>query len=127
MKLEVLCMNPLDSIDTSQYTTANYPLIYNNMQPIEPVGGNRYDQPTNYSYVGYSDSDVDLSDYYSRVPSPENYSRDGLYKAEQDFNNAVADVVQNGITPQNAVNMKMAMFAYKANAEVLKSTFELTV
>lgn len=120
-------MNPLESIDTSQYTSAMYPLVYNNMQPIEAVGPNRYDQPTNYSYAGYSDSEVDLNDYYSRVPSPENYSQQGLQKAEQDFNNAVADAVQNGITPQNAVNMKTAVFAYKANAEVLKSTFELTI
>ena len=122
-------MSSVESIDVSQYTSAMYPIVYDSMDPVKAIGSYENERGQNAAAYTRTTPKVDLNNYYSNVAPPESYTDlgRGLINAERQLNEAVSDAVQNGMSIQNAVNIRMAVTAYQANAEVLKSTFELTV
>lgn len=63
---------------------------------------------------------VDLSGYYSNV-------EENVVQSAKALDNAMVEALQNGYSVQDAVNIKLAEVAYKANSYVLKSTFELKI
>ena len=73
---------------------------------------------------------VDLSNYYA----PNSEATDiwtevanNLKASEETLNNVMIAALENGMGVQDAVNINCAMQAYKANAYVAKSTFELKI
>lgn len=73
---------------------------------------------------------VDLSGYYS----PDSRATDlwtevanNLKDSVETLDNVMVAALENGMGIQDAVNINLAMQAYKANAFVAKSTFELKV
>ena len=73
---------------------------------------------------------VDLSGYYS----PNSEATDlwtevanNVKGAAETLDNVMIAALENGLGVQDAVNINLAMNAYKANAYVAKSTFELKI
>ncbi len=127
-------MSVLSSLDTSLYTTPmsvmfdaplTQPTTAQNIEKVE-----RYDRPN----VAAEDADtpkVDLNNYYSNVQLPDSYSNGDLNSAFKEagkqFDNAVMKALENGYTPQDAVNVQKAKVAYEALMKAESSTFELFV
>ena len=72
---------------------------------------------------------VDLSSYYSDLANSDLLEEvaNNVAKSAEDLDNAMIAALENGMGVQDAVNVNCAMQAYKANAYVAKSTFELRI
>jgi len=85
--------------------------------------------PAAYTQPQDFEEPVDLSNYYSDLESSgllEEVANNVAQSAE-DLDNAMIAALENGMGIQDAVNINCAMQAYKANAYVAKSTFELRI
>ena len=72
----------------------------------------------------------DFSSYYKNVIVPQESSEDAgtnLVQSAQVLDNAMVSALSNGYSVQSACNIRLAELAYKANARVFESTFELEV
>ncbi len=76
-----------------------------------------------------SNSNVDLSSYYSEVMPGDLLQSvsENVVQAAHDLDNALSNALQNGYSVQDAVNIQLAKTAYEANCRVAKTTFELSV
>ena len=114
-------MTSISSIDTSLYSGL--------IEEIQATGGrNSSANPVQPSYdsTDIEPAQVDLSNYYSDI-TPGDLLRtvgDNVTKAADALDNAMVSALQNGYTVQDAVNIKLAEAAYKANAYVMKSTID---
>lgn len=86
--------------------------------------------PAAYTEADDYQQDVDLSGYYS--PNSEatdlwSEAANNLKDATETLNNVMIAALENGMGVQDAVNINMAINAYKANAYVAKTTFELMI
>ena len=72
---------------------------------------------------------VDLSNYYSNIRSEDLLSNLGrnVAKSTEDLNNAMVSALENGFSVNDAMNIKRAEVAYKANCAIFKSTVELMI
>ena len=124
-------MSSISAIDTSQYTSAISSARLDNIQMAEGAGVSEYkqEQLPNVAATEETTPEVDLSNYYSNVVpmNADAHAQQGLRAAAQTLDNAVSAAVQHGMSTQDAINIQSAKAAYKANSEVLKSTFELAV
>ena len=83
-----------------------------------------YTEPEDY------EQNVDLSGYYS----PDSEATDlwaevanNLKSSMETLDNVMIAALENGMGVQDAVNINLALNAYKANAYVAKTTFELMI
>ena len=86
--------------------------------------------PAAYTQAEDFEQAVDLSGYYS----PHSEATDiwtevanNLKESMETLDNVMVAALENGMGVQDAVNINLAMQAYKANAYVAKSTFELKI
>lgn len=114
-------MTSISSIDTSLYSGL--------IESIQPASGRNSSanaaQPT-YDSSDIEPAQVDLSNYYSDI-TPGDLLRtigDNVAQSAEALDNAMVSALQNGYTVQDAVNIKLAEAAYKANAYVMKSTID---
>lgn len=129
-------MTSISSIDTSLYpgliegfapkTTEPIP----SFNPQASEGWDGYYNGDNYN----SNSEIDLSDYYSNIRPEDLLSQAGrnVIQTAENLDNAMVSAIQNGYGVNEACNIRLAEMAYKANAYVFKvaneiSTFELDV
>lgn len=72
---------------------------------------------------------VDLSNYYSNISNADLLSSvaQNVAKSADDLDNAMVSALENGMSIQDACNINAAQAAYKANCQVMKSTFEMFV
>lgn len=119
-------MNQISRLDNS---------IYPNLQLAFDASAGR-NAPESATKQSYDSSDiapanVDLSNYYNEVSPPSNdlLTQSGQYVSEsaKALDNAMMNALANGYTVQDACNIKCAEFAYKANCNVFKTTFEVSV
>lgn len=81
----------------------------------------------------------DLNNYYSKLAAsnyvPSDYSSadpaktasEGVKQSAQNLQNAMSNALQNGMSIQDACNIKSAKAAYEANVKALKTTIEISV
>lgn len=117
-------MSSISSIDTSIYSGL--------IESLSPTSGRNSSANAVVPTSGSSDvesSKVDLNNYYSNIESIDLYAKLGenVAKSAQDLDNAMVSALENGLTVQDACNIKAAQAAYQANCTVLKSTFELKI
>ena len=128
-------MSVLSSIDTSQHTTPLSLLQLGNDKfstTAKDVDKNAKFETPNIAALDGETPKVDLNNYYSNIQGSELYSDALSYvaQAEHNFGDAVMSALENGMNPQDAVNIQMAKAAYGASlkvAEVANSTFELMI
>ena len=123
-------MSILESIDTSQYTAALSSTFLETTSAIKEITVAENEKLPNVAATEETTPEVDLSNYYSNVVSPENNpeANQGLAHASQELDNAVSAAIQHGMSAQDAINIQTAKVAYKANVEAMQSnTFELAV
>ena len=127
------CMSILSSIDASQHTTPLSLLQLGNDKlttTAQEVDKYAKLETPNVAALDRETPKVDLNNYYSNVQSPE-FNSDvlsGVVQAEHNFGDAVMSALENGMNPQDAVNIQMAKAAYVASMKVAeKSTFELMI
>ncbi len=120
-------MSSISSIDTSLYSGL--------IESMQATSGRNSSANAAQPTYGSSDAEtaqVDLSNYYSDI-TPGDLLRtvgDNVAQSAEALDNAMVSAIQNGYTVQDAINIKLAETAYKANAYVMKSTvdtFELTI
>ena len=125
-------MSIASSVDMSMYTTPYSSALENtSFQPIRAIDYAKQDTP-NVAAEDFETPKVDLNNYYSNVrPSDQNSSvLSDVVNAEHNFSDAVMSAVENGMNPQDAVNIQMAKAAYAASmqvAQVENTTFELMI
>lgn len=119
-------MNPISLSDNS---------IYSDLQLSFDATSGR-NAPASAKKQSYDSSniapkEVDLSNYYNDVPPP---SSDLLSQAGQNVTDSARNLedvminaLANGYTVQDVCNIKCAETAYKANCNVFKTTFEVSV
>ena len=86
--------------------------------------------PAAYTQAEDFEQPVDLSGYYSpnsRATDIWTEVANNVKDAAETLDNAMVAALENGMGVQDIVNIKLAMNAYKANAYVAKSTFELKI
>ena len=128
-------MSVLSSIDTSQHTTPLSLLQLGNDRfttTAKEIDKNAKLETPNVAALNRETPKVDLNKYYSNVQGSELNSDALSYvaQAEHNIGDAVMSALENGMNPQDAVNIQMAKAAYVASmkvAEVEKSTFELMI
>ena len=131
-------MSSISSIDTTLTPGLIEGFAPKTLQPIQPFNPETEQSSGGYSYGGggYSDSnsDVDLSNYYSNIRPEDLLTQVGqnVSKSAQDLDNAMVSAIQNGYGVNEACNIKNAEIAYRANAYMFKianemSTFVLEV
>ena len=128
-------MSVLSSIDTSQHTTPLSLLQLGNDRfttTAKEIDKNAKLETPNVAALNRETPKVDLNNYYSNVQGSELNSDALSYvaQAEHNIGDAVMSALENGMNPQDAVNIQMAKAAYVASmkvAEVEKSTFELMI
>ncbi len=128
-------MSILSSIDTSQHTPPLSLLQLGNDKlttTAKEVDKNAKLDTPNIAALNRETPKVDLNSYYSNIQGSELYSDALSYvtQAEHNFGDAVMSALENGLNPQDAVNIQMAKAAYGASlkvAEVANSTFELLI
>lgn len=124
-------MSLLSSIDTSQFTTPFAAAQeISPFQPIQAIDDAKRETP-NVAAEDVETPKVDLSNYYANVQPPNinNSLESDLSHASQNLSEAVMAAVENGYTPQDAVNIQKAKSAYQAMVNIIKetSTFELEI
>ncbi len=81
-------------------------------------------------------SAVDLSNYYSNIRPDELIANTGnnVTQSLEELNNAMITALENGVSVNDVVNIKLAKVAYQANCNVFNainemqsSTFELLI
>ena len=110
--------------DTSMYldmigsidTFPTKPSLNRTVEPISIVE-EKLDYPANLS--GYY-SDKETQDLYTTVSN-------NVIQSAETLDNAMVNALENGYGVQDAVNINLALHAYKANCFVAKSTFELKI
>lgn len=124
-------MSLLSSIDTSQFSTP-----FSAIQEISPFQTAR--QQEHYAREEFPNAaaednetpKVDLSNYYANVQPPEvkNNLGSNISQASQNLDNAISTAIENGYTPQDAVNIQKAKAAYEAMINVFnRSNFEIEI
>ena len=86
--------------------------------------------PAAYTQAEDFEQPVDFSGYYSPNSEATNIWSEvanNVKDAAETLDNALVEALENGMGVQDIVNIKLAMNAYKANAYVAKSTFELKI
>lgn len=85
--------------------------------------------PAAYTQAEDFEEPVDLSNYYSDLANSDLLTEvaNNVAQSAEDLDNAMIAALENGMGVQDAVNINCAMQAYKANAYVAKSTFELRI
>lgn len=118
-------MDPLSTINTNifpEIIPSDYPSIPvrpTSMAPVEPVEQEYFGDDSHYNFNNYYD-DVDFQDPFIRAG--ENF-----VQSANALDEAMVKALENGFSVQDACNIKLAQLAYKANATVFKSTFELKI
>ena len=123
-------MSLLSSIDTSQFTTP-----YAAVHEISPFQTARqqdiaWEETPNVAAEDTETPKVDLNNYYSNVQPPEvkNSFGSDISQASQNVDNAINAAIENGFTPQDAVNIQKAKAAYETMINIANSsTFELEI
>lgn len=117
-------MNEVSAINSSFYPSlidSVSPLYTgrSSLNAVEPLGKN-YDN---------NQQAVDLSGYYSDLQSSGllEQAAQNVVQSAKVLDNAMIAAIENGYSVNDAVNIKLAQTAYKANCFVMKSTIELQV
>lgn len=117
-------MNEISAINSSFY-----PSLIDSVSPLY-TGKSSLDAiaPLNKNYEE-DQPPVDLSGYYSDPEVSNLYEQVGqnVIQSAEVLDNAMVAAIENGYSVQDAVNIKLAQTAYKANCFVMKSTFELKI
>lgn len=117
-------MNEISAINSSFYPSlidSVSPLYTgrSSLNAIAPLSVNNDDERSYVDLSGYY-SDPEVSNLYEQVG-------ENVIKSAEVLDNAMAAAIENGYSVQDAVNIKLAQTAYKANCFVMKSTFELKI
>ncbi len=85
--------------------------------------------PAAYTQADDFESPVDLSNYYSDLERSDLWAEvaNNVAESAEVLDNVMVAALENGLGVQDAVNINLAMQAYKANCLVAKSTFELKI
>ena len=118
-------MESISSLNNSLFTDLinSYPV--NNarpqsFKPVEPVEYDFEDEYSNYDFSNYSPPEEHTGD-------PVVATGENVIQSAQNLENVMVAALENGLSVQDACNIKMAQMAYKASCAVFKTTFELKV
>ena len=126
MIIEVLSMNPISSLDNSIYSDL--------LVSFDATSGRNAPESAkkqSYDSSNIEPQQVDLSNYYNEVTPPggDLLSKVGqnVVESAHNLDATMMNAMANGFSVQDICNIKCAEAAYKANANVFKSTFELSI
>ncbi len=123
-------MSTIAPVDSSNYSNIN-----NSVFPVAPMDT----LPTRVERVGAvagqgetereEKQNPDLSSYYKNIQPQDPLENPGatLGHDAREVDNVMVSAIANGYSVQAACNMKLAEWAYKADENVVKSTFEFEV
>ncbi|MCM1002989.1 MAG: hypothetical protein NC408_01460 [Candidatus Gastranaerophilales bacterium] len=115
--------------EISAINSSFYPSLIDSVSPLY-TGKSSFDavEPVQKNYEE-DRPPVDLSGYYNELESSGLIEQVGqnVIQSAKVLDNAMAAAIENGYSVQDAVNIKLAQTAYKANCFVMKSTFELKI
>ena len=118
-------MESISSLNNSLFTDLinSYPVNTarpQSFKPVEPVEYDFEDDYSNYNFSNYAPPEEHSGD--PLITTGEN-----VIQSAQNLDNVMAAAIEDGLSVQEACNIKMAQIAYKASCAVFKSTFELRV
>ena len=119
-------MESISSLNSSLFTDLinSYPVNNSRPQsfkPVEPVEYDFEDDYSSYNFSQYPYSDENNSG------DPVVTTGENVIQSAQNLENVMVAALENGLSVQDACNIKMAQMAYKASCAVFKTTFELKV